>query len=1215
MQSADFFAGANLWIFVGIALSACVLGAEVACICILIRKLLQARRREEMREKQEEQSGYSHYAALFITMVAVPFTAQTVLTLLIGLVALAAIVLLVLLIVFRACGYDYVAADQLREILEAQKSEAQPDGVLPEVEPEPLPEPEPVKAEVEEEPEPVSGEPEESETAEEQPEENPEDAEYGTAAEECDADETLPDGEDKPAPTFDEPAAAAFAESDPTPPPSAGGMAPIGEQPAFASGASGNFQNVVIRKEVTETETVREVRNAAPAASGNSLGKIEEMIGKLIDKMDQQNSPSVGQTAVSGQASASGQAASADAVPTADSVAVSANTALPDEEDEEDEDEADDAAEDAAERDDEDYDDEPDDPEHFTGNEKIIGFDEATGYYIVAHYRKSFEAKLIQARPNIKHYYSELKNALLAYRGTKSRISWAADSFHNGRTPIAKINVKTRILELYLALDPASLEGTVYRGRDVGHIKKYADTPFRYKLSTPRKFNWAMELVERVCEEQGLSPIDAEKVDFENAYPFEDTETLVSRGLIKQYIREEKPASTFELDANHVSATPDVDATVVPADANVSWELDNDRPTQQEPEPVAPQASEPEPQPTPEPEPAPEPEPEPEPTPAPEPTVEATVVRETTKTTKTYYSAQYYGAPGQPPAYREEPFIATDAFVDVSEQDKPSDGSASAAAAGNGAAKQEREPDGHSADARAETSDTGAGNGAPVSDKPADDEETLGYNADNFGDGSDKPGEPDTDKSDTDEPSTEESDTDKPDSDGSISDRPDTDTPDDLAGAGDTDADKSGNDGGLISAYEADQNRHSDTDDLDWGIPAGLTVQTPVYVPDQRVTSNVWEKPFGKSEPAEEEDAEAFADNGQENDADGRNAYGEYAANSEDAEGEGYADNGNFAESGNDAENGGYAEADDSTADGGVYAETDDSVADGEYNEADGYADSGEYSDGYDTGNGNFAETDGYADDGQYAEADDYADDGEYAGADGFAENGEYPEGGDDAYNGNYAETDGYADGGEYAEGGDDTYNGEYAAEEYDAYNGEYTGDENDAENGEYAEDGVYTENDYDTEAGYAEDDRYSDGTDYAYADGQAYGEDGTYAGEPADGESGYDDGGRETGGQTDTDPPAVEKQSAPAVRHTQANPSVALVDVGVLEANFPHGSLVNLDALKAKGLVLPGAKVLKVYATGALSKAFTVEADQFTLDAIRAISEASGDIVMVTRK
>ena len=74
-------------------------------------------------------------------------------------------------------------------------------------------------------------------------------------------------------------------------------------------------------------------------------------------------------------------------------------------------------------------------------------------------------------------------------------------------------------------------------------------------------------------------------------------------------------------------------------------------------------------------------------------------------------------------------------------------------------------------------------------------------------------------------------------------------------------------------------------------------------------------------------------------------------------------------------------------------------------------------------------------------------------------------------------------------------------------------------------------------------------------------------------------------------------------------------MEVGVLEANFPNGSLVNLDALKAKGLVLPGAKVLKIYATGAITKAFTVEANQFTLDAIRAISDAGGDILAVTRQ
>ena len=176
----------------------------------------------------------------------------------------------------------------------------------------------------------------------------------------------------------------------------------------------------------------------------------------------------------------------------------------------------------------------------FTGNERVIGYDEESGCYIVASYRKSFEAKLIQANPFIKKCYSQLKNALLAYKGTKSRISWSCDSYTNERTAIAKINVKSHILELYLALDPASLEGTVYHGTDVGDKKKYEDTPFRYKLRTPRKLQWALELVERVCVEQGLSPIDAEEVDYEQHYPFYTTENLVERKLIKETRRLEQ---------------------------------------------------------------------------------------------------------------------------------------------------------------------------------------------------------------------------------------------------------------------------------------------------------------------------------------------------------------------------------------------------------------------------------------------------------------------------------------------------------------------------------------------------------------------------------------------------------------------------------------------------------------------------------------------------
>ena len=86
------------------------------------------------------------------------------------------------------------------------------------------------------------------------------------------------------------------------------------------------------------------------------------------------------------------------------------------------------------------------------------------------------------------------------------------------------------------------------------------------------------------------------------------------RGVIREYIREEKPATSFELAEDHVSQTPDVDESVVPPSANVFWELDNDapraepaEPEEPEPEPEAPEAPEaPEPaevlEPTPEPE-------------------------------------------------------------------------------------------------------------------------------------------------------------------------------------------------------------------------------------------------------------------------------------------------------------------------------------------------------------------------------------------------------------------------------------------------------------------------------------------------------------------------------------------------------------------------------------------------------------------------------------
>ena len=232
-----------------------------------------------------------------------------------------------------------------------------------------------------------------------------------------------------------------------------------------------------------------------------------------------------------------------------------------------------------------------DDPNLFTGNERIVGYDPATDSNIIERYRKSFESKLIQSEPQIKRYYSGLKNALLSYKGTKSRLSWTADSFHNGRAQLAKINVKTRILEIYFAIDPASLDGTVYRGQDVGELRKYSETPFRYKIRTDRKYRWALELVQRVSEEHGLAPIDIEPVDYESQYPFDTMDNLVKRKLVKVTTRLEKVANEFEYD-NTAEPEDEEQPEQSKEFDQTNWELDGgqeadtDLPEEDEPEAI-----------------------------------------------------------------------------------------------------------------------------------------------------------------------------------------------------------------------------------------------------------------------------------------------------------------------------------------------------------------------------------------------------------------------------------------------------------------------------------------------------------------------------------------------------------------------------------------------------------------------------------------------------
>ncbi len=170
---------------------------------------------------------------------------------------------------------------------------------------------------------------------------------------------------------------------------------------------------------------------------------------------------------------------------------------------------------------------------------------------IVTRYRKSYMSRLVQSQGNVQNYYSILKNALLSHKGVKSRQSWNYEAFNKGRAHLAKMNAKTKTLYLYLALDPEELKDTKYGIVDVSSKKKYATVPVLMKIKGDRKFKYALELVNKLCEEKmELAKLDLPETDYRMDHM--TTEELVEKGYVKKLVAGipvEEPEQTVADDA------------------------------------------------------------------------------------------------------------------------------------------------------------------------------------------------------------------------------------------------------------------------------------------------------------------------------------------------------------------------------------------------------------------------------------------------------------------------------------------------------------------------------------------------------------------------------------------------------------------------------------------------------------------------------------------
>ena len=161
---------------------------------------------------------------------------------------------------------------------------------------------------------------------------------------------------------------------------------------------------------------------------------------------------------------------------------------------------------------------------------KVMFIKPRPGMFIRYRYNRSFAAKLIQSEDKVKRWYSELKRELLSYKKVSARVSWRHESFRYGRPTAAKFVIRGKTLCLCLALDPAAYAESKYIVSDMSRYSKFAATPLLYRIKNERRCRYAKELIAKLFE--GAEAAVPPEEDF-SAIPYEDTQSLVEKGLIR----------------------------------------------------------------------------------------------------------------------------------------------------------------------------------------------------------------------------------------------------------------------------------------------------------------------------------------------------------------------------------------------------------------------------------------------------------------------------------------------------------------------------------------------------------------------------------------------------------------------------------------------------------------------------------------------------------
>lgn len=178
----------------------------------------------------------------------------------------------------------------------------------------------------------------------------------------------------------------------------------------------------------------------------------------------------------------------------------------------------------------------------------IVFYDENNNKLSITCHRSNL-ANIIQSEnETTKSFYNELKNYILSFKGVRARMSWRHESFNKGRQQLFKMKIRGKTICMYCALNPEDFDFNKYYHK-TADAKVYEQVPMMVKVKSPGALKKAKKLVDAVMERFALVP-NAKYVaeDFVALHPYERTQSLIDRGLIKILV----PEGYVVVDPRHI---------------------------------------------------------------------------------------------------------------------------------------------------------------------------------------------------------------------------------------------------------------------------------------------------------------------------------------------------------------------------------------------------------------------------------------------------------------------------------------------------------------------------------------------------------------------------------------------------------------------------------------------------------------------------------------